>query len=89
MICLKKTAVNFWIVWWIMQWTFYLKRYLVKKNNTAKVFLDSSLFENKLNSWNEKQPSFNLKQDIANNILNSNITICDTTHALIKLNQDK
>ena len=47
--------------------------------------IDSSLLEKKISSWKDENPPFNIKQDIANNILNSNITSCEIIHALKKL----
>ena len=51
--------------------------------------IDSSLLENKISSWKEGNPPFNIRQDIANNILNSNNTTCEIIHALKKLKKGK
>ena len=59
------------------------------ENNYVKTIsdlnVDSSLFENNINSWKKKNPSFNVKQDIANHIPISNITTCEIIHTLKKI----
>ena len=61
----------------------------LKQSTPPQGQIDSSLLENKISSWKDGNPTFNIKQDIANNILNSNITSCEIIHALKKLKKGK
>ena len=61
----------------------------LKQSTPPQGQIDSSLLENKISSWKDGNPPFNIKQDIANNILNSNITSCEIIHALKKLKKGK
>ena len=61
----------------------------LKQSTPPQGQIDSSLLENRISSWKDGNPPFNIKQDIANNILNSNITSCEIIHALKKLKKGK
>ena len=56
-----------------------------KQSTLPQGQIDSILLENKISSWKDENPPFNIKQDIANDILNSNITSCEIIHALKKI----